>query len=190
MAHSEPTTLLSLASEIFYETHRLVKHLRRDGIAEPASSLPVGATSAVWTTHAGDIERARTTIWGLTKQLTKLLDGPYGFLHKYVSTNWDQGALYALVESGVLENIPLDEGADGGVHVSELAKRSGIPEEKLLCILRLNACEDIVKEVSEGVFAHTAISEQLVRDEKFKAFIGFQYAYHNPQSIIPEMCIF
>ncbi|KAL1988835.1 hypothetical protein VTN96DRAFT_7719 [Rasamsonia emersonii] len=171
MAQSEPVTLLSLAGEIFYETYNLIKQLRRDGIAEP--SLEVGATSAVWTTHTGAIERARSTIWGLTKQLTKLLDGPHGFLHEYVSSNWDQGALYTLLESGVLEKIPLDEEVHG-VHVSELAAKSGIPEDKLLCILRLNACEDIVREVSEGVFAHTAISEQLVRDPKFRAFIGFQ----------------
>ncbi|KAL1963924.1 hypothetical protein VTN77DRAFT_7730 [Rasamsonia byssochlamydoides] len=173
-----PDTLLSLAGEIFFETHRLVQRLKRDAIPEP-SSLEVGATSAVWDTHSGEIETARTAIAGLTKQLMKLLDGPQGFLHEYVSSNWDHGALYTLLEFGILEKIPLEKQDGGGssscgVHVSELATHSGIPEDKLLCILRLNACEGIVKEVAQGVFGHTAISEQLVQDAKFRAFIGFQ----------------
>lgn len=64
---------------------------------------------------------------------------------------------------------------DGKVHVSLLASQSGLLEKKLLSVLRLISCEGILDEVSEGVFGHTTISEELVRDEKFKAFIGFQY---------------
>ena len=70
----------------------------------------------------------------------------------------------------ILEKIPVD----GQATISKLAEQSGIPENKLLRILRLTACEQILEEVGEGVFCHTALSEALVKDDKFKAFIEFQ----------------
>jgi hypothetical protein len=171
-------TLLSLAEQILSETLQLTGFLKQEGISEPASSSSLHSCTTnpgaelFWSTHTGPIETARQTLSGLTKQLAKLLDGPRAFLHEYVSSNWDHGALYALLELEILEKLPLEAG--GQVHVSELATQSGIPEDKLLCILRLNACEGILTEVSEGVFGHTAISEVLVEDAKFAAWVGFQ----------------
>ena len=159
--------MLALAQEIFGQTYLLEKHLKEESITEP--SLAVGASTELWSSPSKEIATARTSIFGLTKQLTKLLYGPHGFLHEYVSSNWEYGALYTLLEFDLLEAI------DGQAHVSELAKQSGIPENKLLRILRLTSCEQILDEVSEGVFRHTAISEELVKDKNFKAFIGFQY---------------
>jgi uncharacterized protein YfiM (DUF2279 family) len=170
---SNATTMLALAGEIFGQTYLLEKHLRENSIAEP--SLSVGASTDLWASHSEAIGTARTSIFGLTKQLTKLLYGPHGFLHEYVSSNWEYGALYTALEFEILEKIPLD----GQVHVSQLAEQSGLPENKLLRILRLTSCEQILDEVSEGVFRHTAISEALVKDKKFKAFIGFQYVFSN-----------
>ena len=165
----DSATLLPLAEEIFGQTYLLVKHLKGKGIAEP--SLAVGASTELWSSHSEEIDAARTSIFDLTKQLTKLLYGPHGFLHEYVSSNWEYGALYTVLEFNILEKIPLD----GQAHVSQLAAQSDLPENKLLRILRLISCEQILDEISEGVFHHTAISEELVKDKKFKAFIGFQY---------------
>jgi hypothetical protein len=166
---SNPTTMLTLAEEIFGQTYLLIRHLKQNAILEP--SLAVGASTELWSSDSKEIDTARTNIVGLTKQLTKLLYGPHGFLHEYVSSNWEYGALYTVLEFNILEKIPLD----GEAHVSELAVQSGLPKNKLLSILRLTSCEQILDEVSEGVFRHTAISEELVKDRKFKAFIGFQY---------------
>lgn len=165
---SDPATMLALAEEIFGQTYILVKHLKQNSMAEP--SLAVGASTELWSSHAEEIATTKTSIFGLTKQLTKLLQGPRGFLHEYVSSNWEYGGLYTVLEFNILEKIPVD----GQATVSKLAEQSGIPENKLLRILRLTACEQILEEVEEGVFRHTAISEALVKDDKFKAFIGFQ----------------
>lgn len=165
------TTLLSIAEEIFGQTYLLTKHLRETGIAEP--SLALGASTELWSSHTPVIENAQTEIFGLAKKLTKLLHGPHGFLHEYVSSNWEYGALYTLLEFEILEKIPIGESA----HVSQLAEQAGLPTRKLLNVLRLAACEDIVEETSEGSFGHTAISEELVKDPGYKAFIGFQYVY-------------
>ncbi|KAI9780494.1 MAG: hypothetical protein M1816_002833 [Peltula sp. TS41687] len=165
---SDSATLLSLAEEIFGETYMLVKHLQEKSIAEP--SLAVGASTEFWTSHSEEIAAAQTRVLGLAKRLTSLLYGPHGFLHEYVSSNWELGALYTVLEFNILEKIPLD----GQAHVSQLAAQSGLPKDKLLRILRLTACEQILDEVSDEVFCHTAISEELVKDQKFKAWVGFQ----------------
>ena len=165
---SGSTTMLALAENILGQVSRLDNHLKQNSISQPC--LAVGASTELWSSHSIDIESARSSIVGWTKQLTKLLVGPHEFLHEFVSSNWEHGALYTLLEFNILEKIPLD----GKVHVSLLASQSGLPEKKLLSILRLTSCEGILDEVSEGVFGHTTISEELVRDENFKAFIGFQ----------------
>jgi hypothetical protein len=179
---SDAASMLALAGEIFGQTYLLEKHLKENSIAAP--SLAVGASTDLWSSHSETIGTARTSIFGLTKQLTKLLYGPHGFLHEYVSSNWEYGALYTVLEFDILEKIPLD----GQVHVSQLAEQAGLPENKLLRILRLTSCEQILEEVSEGVFGHTAISEALVKDKKFKAFIGFQYVL--PQQAVKACDVF
>lgn len=161
--------MLALAEEILGQTYFLDKYMKQNSITEP--SLAVGSCTELWSSHSEEVARAQTNIFGLTKQLTKLLYGPHGFMHEYVSSNWEYGALYTVLEFNILEKIPID----GEARVSELAAQCGLPENKLLRILRLIACEKILEEVSEQVFSHTAISEELVKDKKFKAFIGFQY---------------
>ena len=62
--------MLALAEEIFGQTYTLVKHLKQNSIAEP--SLAVGASTELWSSHAEVIATTKTSIFGLTKQLTKL----------------------------------------------------------------------------------------------------------------------
>jgi hypothetical protein len=162
--------LVETAEEILARTSQLAKQLSQRSINPP--SLAVGASSDLWTTHNGEIEALRSAILALTQRLDKLLEGPHGFLHEYVSTNWECGALYTLLEFDVLEKIPLD---GSSVRAARLAEQTGLPTEKLLRICRLVATAGILQETEEGSFAHTAISETLVRDEGFKSFIRFQY---------------
>ena len=169
---SNTESLLVIAAEILGECHQLLKQLKANSIPEP--SLAVGATTELWSSSAADIAEPRTRILGLTEQLTRLLQGPHEFLHELVSSNWEHGALYTVLQYNILEQIPVDGQAD----VASLAEQSGLPENKLLRILRLLCCKQILNEVDEGVFSHTAISEDLVKDDKLKAFLGFQYVSH------------
>lgn len=171
MAQDTNTTMmLTLAGEIFGRTYQLEKFMKEKSIKEP--SLAVGTSTELWSSHMTEIATAQTNILDLTKKLTKLVYGPHGFLHEYVSSNWEYGALYTVLEFDILEKIPLD----GEMHVSELAMLSGLPEDKLLRILRLVACEQILEETSDQAFCHTVISEELVMNKKMKAWVGFQYA--------------
>ncbi|KAL1959371.1 hypothetical protein VTO42DRAFT_2174 [Malbranchea cinnamomea] len=161
-------SLPGLAEQISGQAYLLSHLLKKDSTVGP--SLASSAPTEQHTSNAIDIEKVKENIFGLTKKLARLLHGPRSYLHEYVGSNWEHGALYAVLEFNVLENIPLD----GEAHVSQLAAKSGILEDKLLKILRLIACEQIVEETSERMFRHTDISTELVQDKDFKAFIGFQ----------------
>jgi hypothetical protein len=163
--------LVSIASQILSNTTQISQRLSQDSINPP--SLRIGAISDLWTTHNSEIDALRSTILGLTQHLDKLLEGPHGFLHEYVSPSWEHGALYTILEFDVLRMIPLEDGAY--VSVTQLAKQSNLPVEKLLRICRLVATAGILDEKEEGKFSHTAISEILVRDEGFKSWVHFQY---------------
>lgn len=162
------TTISDIAEEIFDLTHTFSKTLVKNNIQTP--SLASGSTTDLWSSHDSEIELPRDKLVSLTKQLTKLLQGPHGFLHEFISPNWDCGALYTLLEFDILEQISFDQ----PTHVSMLAQKAELQEGKLLSILRLVACEGILIDHGDGSFSHTAISEELVRDQGFKSFIGFQ----------------
>jgi len=171
--------LLDTALSILLQTTNLVNKLSEKSITTPAS-LEVGASSGLWTAHDPELESARSAVLGLTQKLDMLLHGPHGFLHEYVSTNWEHGALYTLLEFHILDKIPLPDahvdnsGKSASVTAEQLAVGTGLTTEKLLRVCRLAACVGILKETSEGSFAHTAISEELVRDKGFRAWVEFQ----------------
>ncbi|KAL9594398.1 MAG: hypothetical protein Q9219_007057 [cf. Caloplaca sp. 3 TL-2023] len=164
--------LLRTAKEILSRTSYLSQQLSQSLATPPISPRPLANTNSnLWNSQNSQILALRSSILALTQRLDKLLEGPHGFLHEYVSINWEHGALYALLEFNVLEKMPL-----GGSPVSavQLATSSGLPPDKLLRICRLVATAGILHETEEGFFAHTAISEILVKDEGYKSFIRFQ----------------
>lgn len=170
-------SLLGLAEQISGQTCLLAHLLKEDTVIELSHAEKQ-------TSHSLEIKISQDNILGLARKLTRLIHGPRGFLHEYVAPSWEHGALYAVLQFDVLENIPLD----GEAHVSQLATDSGILEDKLLKLLRLIACEGIVGETVEGNFRHTDISRELVNDKGLKAFIGFQYVSTRiPYVYIPSL---
>lgn len=168
-ASMNPTEIVPVAHEILAEAKVLNQLLTDvqvsdDGTAAPANEL--------WNhpAHSSDVERSQSKLLGLAQSLNRILRGPHDFLHELVASNWDKGALYCLLEHDVLDHIPLD----GSSSLTDLANRTGISAEKLLPILRLAACEQIIQESPEKVFRHELISRELVTDTGLRAFIGFQ----------------
>ena len=167
------TGVLSLASKIFEESSRLNQNLDpRDSLQQQTQlenplemmpSLPQG------------VDESRKRVLGLIERLKQLLQDPHEYLHEYVSSNWDHGALYVVLQANVLEMIP----ENGSAHIASLSKQSNIPASKLLRILRLLSCQQVVDEVDEEQFARTAVSEALIGDENFKAWVEFQYVTAN-----------
>ena len=164
-------SLVKVAKEILAHTRTLSEILSTRGLAPPPG-IDVDSTSDLWTTHDTKIDNLRSTIVGLAQNMTTLLQGPHEFLHEYVSRNWEHGALYALLEFDVFEKIPISPGA--AVPIEKLSSQTGMPKDKLLRVCRLIATTGILLEPEEGKFAHTAISRELVEDQGYKSFIGFQ----------------
>ncbi|CAM1511670.1 Fc.00g091830.m01.CDS01 [Cosmosporella sp. VM-42] len=117
-----------------------------------------------------DVEKQQSELLGLIQNLNRILRGPHGFLYELVTSNWDKGALYCLLEHGVFEHIPLN----GEATLAELSKKTRLPSEKLLPMLRLAACEQMVLEPSPEIFSHGLMSRAIVSEPGLKAFLGFQ----------------
>ena len=165
---SHEKSLQSVVGELVSQLDTLTASVKNESLGEP--SVSAGASSDLWATQDGRLSATRDRVLDLTRNLNQLLLGPHEYFHELVSSNWDLGALYTLLEFGVLERIPLQ----GFATASELARSVRLPEPKLLVVLKLAICSNILCEPEEGIFGHTALSEELVHDEKFKAFIGFQ----------------
>ena len=146
----DPKDIAPLSREIVKEAELLEGLLFEDRKDDSPEAL-------LWNhpPRGSDIERSQSKLLGLIQKLSRTLRGPQDFLHEFVASNWDKGALYCLLECRVLDEIPLDG-------------------HKLLPMLRLSACDQILLESSEQVFRHGVISRELVQDPGLKAFVGFQ----------------
>ncbi|KAI2831499.1 hypothetical protein CBS133816_2414 [Aspergillus niger] len=107
---------------------------------------------------------------GLLEQLSILIQGPQEFLHDFVASHWDHGALYAFLHSQTLEHIA----RSGRASIEDLESQSGIPADKLARILGLLRCRRIIDEPEKGVYSLTAVSEELVKDSDSRACFEFQ----------------
>ncbi|CAL8580595.1 hypothetical protein XPA_006317 [Xanthoria parietina] len=166
----EQDVLVQLAADILRSCSSIYQTRQAAGITPP--TLQPGSTTAFWSDSSAEITTARTTTLGQLSRLTALLQGPYDFLSDFVAANWDHGALYAVLQSQTLEIMS----ASGGcASLSTLSAQSEIPEDELLRMLPLLRCEDIVREPENEIFALTAVSELLIDDINFGAWVEFQY---------------
>lgn len=160
--------LCLVSFELISQLCSLLKTAENENTTMP--SFSAGTQSKVWTARDTALAASRDRVLELSKTLCQLLQGPHEYFHDIISQNWDLGALYTIIDFGVLGKIP----ANGTASAFELAKQTGLHERKLLNILRLATCSNILCETETGVFCHTALSEELLHDEKFRAFVGFQ----------------
>ncbi|KAH8691026.1 S-adenosyl-L-methionine-dependent methyltransferase [Phaeosphaeriaceae sp. PMI808] len=166
---SEETSIAQLASMIMRECTTMESECQKDGVSPP--SMLAGTSTAFWSESTPQLLASRSKALGLLEKLTTLLQGPHDFLHEFVAPNWDHGALYAFLQTSALEHMAA---ADGHATLSSLSNVSGIPEDKLARILALLRCRNLLREPEPGVFTLTAVSEELIKDEDFKAWVEFQ----------------
>ncbi|KAL8725158.1 MAG: hypothetical protein Q9166_007533 [cf. Caloplaca sp. 2 TL-2023] len=166
----EQNIIVQLAADILHECSLMNQTCQARGITPP--TLQAGTTTAFWSETSTEITTARTKALGLLDRLTTLLQGPHDFLSEFVAANWDHGALYATLQSQTLEQI---SSSGGSASLSNLSNKSGIPEDKLVRILALLRCKNIVHEPEDGVFTLNAVSEKLINDADFRAWVEFQW---------------
>lgn len=165
----EETSISQLASLILRECSAMELECKTDDVTPP--SLQAGTSTAFWSETSPKLSDSRTKALGWLEQLTSLLQGPHQFLHEFVAPNWDHGALYAFLQSPALECIA---SSGGRASLSRLSDVSQIPEDKLTRILALLRCKNIIHEPEENIFVLTAVSEELLGDENFRAWVEFQ----------------
>ncbi|KAF2123414.1 hypothetical protein P153DRAFT_380055 [Dothidotthia symphoricarpi CBS 119687] len=165
----ETRSVSQLASQIMHECSTMEIQCERDSISPP--SMLAGTSTAFWSEVAPTLAASREKALGLLEKLTMLLQGPHRFLHGFVAHNWDHGALYAFLQSPALEHIV---SSGGSASISSLSTVSGIPDDKMARILALLRCRNIVHESEKNIFTLTAVSEELVKDEDFRAWVEFQ----------------
>ncbi|KAL8727587.1 MAG: hypothetical protein Q9181_005659 [Wetmoreana brouardii] len=158
-----------LAADILRQCSLIEKECQATRTAPP--TLEAGTSTAFWSETSTELTAARTKALGLMDKLFALLQGPHDFLHEFVAPNWDHGALYAVLRSQILQHL---RASGGRASLSTLSEQSGIPEDKLVRILALLRCKHIVQEPEDGIFTQTAVSEELVNDEDFRAWVEFQ----------------
>jgi hypothetical protein len=108
----------------------------------------------------------------LLARLSYVLRGPHEYLHEFVAQNWDHGALYAALQCKIFDHIY--DSPDRAVSVIELSERSSVPDDKLRRLLGLLRCKDLLAEPVEGSFRLTALSQHLMKDSRFRAWVEFQ----------------
>lgn len=164
------SSIRQLANDILDQCSLMEKECQRT--ETPPPTLDAGANTSFWMDTSADLAKSRTQTLGLLERLTILLQGPHDYLHEFVAPNWDHGALYAFLQLGVLEHI-----ASSGGHATlvDLSRKSGVPEDKLSRIMGLLRCKNIVRMPSDDVFALTAVSEDLLHDGDFRAWVEFQW---------------
>jgi hypothetical protein len=161
-----------VAAEILNQCVFMEKKCQKNGTALP--TLSAGTSTAFWSESSPELIAARASAVGLLQELTTLLQGPHDYLHELVASNWDHGALYAFFQSQILDYMA----SSGGLAtLSSLSQQSGIPEDKLVRILGLLRCRNIVQMTETGDFALTVVSEGLLLDSDFKAWVEFQYVF-------------
>jgi hypothetical protein len=180
-------TLLNTSTELHKQVTQLCNELSALSLSQATLSHPLDGNTntggcanevtaeldSLWRARDGQdpIEKAKANIVGLAQRLESLTLGPQGFIHELVSLNWEHGALYVLLEHGVLDTIPRDGGSR---KLREIAALTGLQPEKLLPICRLLACSGIISEPEPESFGHTFISAALSANNGFSSWVGFQ----------------
>ena len=164
----EQKSIGQLAASILDECSLMEKECQIHDASPP--SLVAGANPVFWSDALPQLTAARTRALGLLDRLAVLLQGPHDYLHELVASNWDHGALYAFLQSKALEHIA----TSGRASLASLSKQCGIPEDKLVRILALCRCRNIVDEVENSVYGLTAVSEAMLHDRNFTAWVEFQ----------------
>lgn len=163
-------TIDQLAAEILSECASMQKFCQANSITSP--SLVAGADTTFWKTEpSSKLSVSRTKTLGLLERIITLLRGPHEFIHEFAASNWDHGSLYVFLRAKIMEQITL---LGVTANVRNIAVASGVPEDKLIRILGLLRCKDIVHEAENGIYTLTAISEDLIRHPEFRAWAEFQ----------------
>ncbi|RPB01019.1 S-adenosyl-L-methionine-dependent methyltransferase [Choiromyces venosus 120613-1] len=157
-------SLLELAEQVSTAAASISQHLRSKSLNEPNFS-----PTSQGLPKDPEIENAKKSLLVASKALTVLATDPLTHLREVFFGLNESSALKVAVEWKVAHILST---AGTPMHISELAKKAGADEYRLLTAMRLLANSYVFAEVRPGVFAHNFSSIHLT-DRSTECFISY-----------------
>lgn len=169
-----PSRMAYLAQKIATETAALEASLKEANL--PLPSFDVDADPDYASKLPESARRSRQEIIHATKELRDLAIGPRESVRWQTWGHLDVLALQTVNAFGIAKLFPFNE----TITLEELTSRSKLDKVNLARLVRYAATNNVFREVSPGVIAHTAASRVLAEDEDMQAWVGF-----NTEDIFP-----
>ncbi|KAL7621041.1 hypothetical protein AAE478_008353 [Parahypoxylon ruwenzoriense] len=112
---------------------------------------------------------AQRTLLAAAGSVEELVSDPSTRLLSLSTQYFESRALHIAAEHRVPDI--LHNHSDQGVHVSVIAKKIGIEEQKLSRVLRCLTSQHVFRETATDTFANNAVSQVLVGNEDLRAYI-------------------
>jgi hypothetical protein len=169
-----PSRMSQLATKISQETAKLEAYFKENGL--PLPSFDVDADPDYHHKLPPHIKLARQEIIYATKELRDLTVGPRESVRWGTWQHLDVLAVQTLTHFNIAKLFPVNS----TITLRELQAKSRLDSVNLARLLRYAMTNNIFREVSPGVIAHTAASRCIAEDEDLQAWIGF-----NTEDIFP-----
>lgn len=169
-----PSKMTQLASKISQETAKLEAYFKENNL--PLPSFDVDADLDYHHKLPAHIKLARQEIIYATKELRDLTVGPRESVRWSTWEHLDVLALQTLNHFNIAKLFPIDS----TITLGELQAKSRLDSVNLARLVRYAMTNNIFREVSPGVIAHTAASRCIAEDDDLQAWIGF-----NTEDIFP-----
>ncbi|KAJ7453341.1 S-adenosyl-L-methionine-dependent methyltransferase [Mycena galericulata] len=150
-------------------------NLISSAVTELVDEYPNHFTPSLYSTEPGPFDTPDTTPPKVTK-IIRTIEAACAQLSTSVSSpghvmlNAQQPAAMLVAADAKVADHILDK--PEGVHIDEIASKSGYDTDKLARVLRLLATNHIFREVKPNVFANNRLSLRLVSTDPIAAFIG------------------
>ncbi|KAI1408493.1 putative O-methyltransferase [Hypoxylon sp. FL1857] len=127
---------------------------------------------------------AQRTIIAALGSIEELVAEPHLRLVDFAELYFEVRSLHIAAEHDIA--LLLAEGGEDGIAVEDLAKETGLEQNKLARILRLLTTQHFFREVAPGRFANNRITQALVDDEKLQAQVKCSSLGYAASSALPE----
>jgi hypothetical protein len=170
-ALSPTQSLTALVSLISNAVKVVIDEYEQHGHPEPSlNSTSPGPFDALENTSP-DLARAVRTIEAACAQLSFTVANPGHVMVNKAYSHFEPTALLVALDGKIAEIL---EDKPEGLHIADIAKASGLDQDKLGRILRMLATRHCFREVRSDVFANNRLSVKLLSRDPVSGLIGLE----------------
>lgn len=176
---SQPSTLISLARDVLFQTEEITKYLEGNGFSalsfDPSSLGPP---------ETKEYEKLYRNLKASLEDLTLLVDGPKRFWRQLCGFIRDLGAFQVAVDSEFFTLVP----AGASISMQNLAEKAGVPIDRTGRIVPQLITYGVFAGNEAGSISHTPASLAML-DEEFRCLINYSFV-STPCPLIYDMIPF